>query len=67
MTMKRSQDAKDDSAASGDTPAAEREPRRSAPRQPREPLHALIVHFDAQASSELPAADEEGARRSGTV
>ena len=40
-------------------PAADREFDRSTPEKARVPLHALIVHFDARGSSDLPPADQE--------
>jgi hypothetical protein len=45
----------------GQPGAVEREPRRSRQGKLREPLHALIVHFDADPSSRPPpAAGEDG-------
>jgi|GEM_PF-5992162 len=40
--------------------AGAREPHRRGAEQPRGPLHARIVHFDAQRSSgPLPSSDED--------
>jgi hypothetical protein len=39
--------------------AGAREPHRRGVEQPREPLHARIVHFDAERSSGPPASSDE--------
>jgi hypothetical protein len=39
--------------------AVDRERHRGRPQKSREPLHALIVHFDARGSSDPPPMGEE--------
>ncbi|MEX3948608.1 hypothetical protein AB4Y40_12790 [Paraburkholderia sp. EG287B] len=49
-------------ATSGETRAVtdrEREPQRNRQEKLREPLHAFIVHFDAEPSSKPPPDDPD--------
>jgi hypothetical protein len=70
MTNKQSKDARESATSTlpddADTvkgegqDAADRERLRIRPEKKREPLHALIVHFDARGSSEPPEWDQDG-------